>query len=170
MRDFAKCRPLNYLLYPDLWADWIPGSSGISIINVCLLFEWSKLCPLFKSRVVINSFFQVVDEADKAPLHVTCILKTLVESGEMMLSDGRRIVSRPDLFKDDDVIVMHQDFRMIVLANRPGFCLLFFGPITHTVTTANFLWIIVSNTLMLHPWISVLSGVGMRCSCVQNVA
>ena len=28
----------------------------------------------------------VVDEADKAPTHVTCILKTLVESGEMILS------------------------------------------------------------------------------------
>ncbi len=35
----------------------------------------------------------VVDEADKAPTNVTCILKTLVESGEMHLSDGRRIVS-----------------------------------------------------------------------------
>jgi midasin (ATPase involved in ribosome maturation) len=34
----------------------------------------------------------VVDEADKAPTHVTCILKTLVESGEMHLADGRRIV------------------------------------------------------------------------------
>ncbi|RZF47820.1 hypothetical protein LSTR_LSTR016893 [Laodelphax striatellus] len=33
----------------------------------------------------------VVDEADKAPTHVTCILKTLVESGDMILSDGRRI-------------------------------------------------------------------------------
>jgi hypothetical protein len=72
----------------------------------------------------LKILLQVVDEADKAPLHVTCILKTLVESGEMMLSDGRRIVSRPDLFKDDDVIVMHEDFRMIVLANRPGFAFL----------------------------------------------
>ena len=62
-----------------------------------------------------------MDEADKAPLHVTCILKTLVESGEMMLSDGRRIVSKPDFFNDDNVIKMHPDFRMIVLANRPGF-------------------------------------------------
>ena len=35
----------------------------------------------------------VVDEADKAPTNVTCILKTLVESGEMHLADGRRIVS-----------------------------------------------------------------------------
>ncbi|PIK51485.1 putative von Willebrand factor A domain-containing protein 8 [Apostichopus japonicus] len=35
----------------------------------------------------------VVDEADKAPTHVTCILKSLVESGEMTLADGRKIVS-----------------------------------------------------------------------------
>ena len=34
----------------------------------------------------------VVDEADKAPTNVTCILKSLLESGEMILSDGRRIV------------------------------------------------------------------------------
>ncbi|KAI5695056.1 hypothetical protein M8J75_010206 [Diaphorina citri] len=38
----------------------------------------------------------VVDEADKAPTHVVCILKTLVESGEMILSDGRRIVPPSD--------------------------------------------------------------------------
>lgn len=35
----------------------------------------------------------VIDEADKAPTNVTCILKTLVESGEMILADGRRILS-----------------------------------------------------------------------------
>jgi hypothetical protein len=35
----------------------------------------------------------VVDEADKAPLEVVIILKGLVEDGEMLLSDGRRIVS-----------------------------------------------------------------------------
>lgn len=35
----------------------------------------------------------VVDEADKAPTNVTCILKTLVENGEMILADGRRIVA-----------------------------------------------------------------------------
>lgn len=35
----------------------------------------------------------VIDEADKAPTNVTSILKTLVESGEMILADGRRIVS-----------------------------------------------------------------------------
>ena len=34
----------------------------------------------------------VVDEADKAPTHVTCILKNIVEGSEMTLADGRRII------------------------------------------------------------------------------
>ena len=67
----------------------------------------------------------VVDEADKAPTHVTCILKNLVESGEMILSDGRRIVPSTSPFlasaTNDKYIAMHPDFRMFVLANRPGF-------------------------------------------------
>ncbi|XP_054285808.1 von Willebrand factor A domain-containing protein 8 [Macrosteles quadrilineatus] len=75
----------------------------------------------------------VVDEADKAPTHVTCILKTLVESGEMILSDGRRIVPADDpraVNQSPGIIPLHPDFRMIVLANRPGFPFLgndFFG-------------------------------------------
>lgn len=44
-------------------------------------------------KAVKSGSVLVVDEADKAPTHVTCILKTLVESGEMHLADGRRIVS-----------------------------------------------------------------------------
>lgn len=39
-----------------------------------------------------NGLILVVDEADKAPTNVTCILKTLVEAGEMHLADGRKIV------------------------------------------------------------------------------
>ena len=39
-----------------------------------------------------NGLVLVVDEADKAPTHVTCILKNLLEMGEMTLSDGRKIV------------------------------------------------------------------------------
>ena len=68
--------------------------------------------------------------------------QTLVESGEMILSDGRRIV--PILQNDiqsPNIIPMHPDFRIIVLANRPGFPFLgndFFGAIgdlfsTHSV-------------------------------------
>lgn len=69
----------------------------------------------------------VVDEADKAPLEVTVILKGLVEDGEMLLADGRRLlkVSDKDLhnqnLEEQGIIPVHPDFRMIVLANRPGF-------------------------------------------------
>nr|XP_045609178.1 von Willebrand factor A domain-containing protein 8-like isoform X1 [Procambarus clarkii]XP_045609179.1 von Willebrand factor A domain-containing protein 8-like isoform X1 [Procambarus clarkii] len=75
----------------------------------------------------------VVDEADKAQTHVTCVLKTLVESGEMLLSDGRRIVPKTHSLASSEspnVIISHPNFRMIVLANRPGFPFLgndFFG-------------------------------------------
>uniref|UniRef100_A0A2K6EZ92 von Willebrand factor A domain containing 8 n=1 Tax=Propithecus coquereli TaxID=379532 RepID=A0A2K6EZ92_PROCO len=73
----------------------------------------------------------VVDEADKAPTNVTCILKTLVENGEMILADGRRIVANSaNVNGRENVVVIHPDFRMIVLANRPGFPFLgndFFG-------------------------------------------
>ncbi|GBP05227.1 von Willebrand factor A domain-containing protein 8 [Eumeta japonica] len=79
--------------------------------------------PLVKA--VKNGHVLVVDEADKAPTHVTCILKTLVENGEMILSDGRRIVPRDMLDSSagdsSSFILVHGDFRMIVLANRPGF-------------------------------------------------
>ncbi|XP_013780958.2 von Willebrand factor A domain-containing protein 8-like isoform X1 [Limulus polyphemus] len=83
-------------------------------------------------RAVQQGHILVVDEADKAPTHVTCILKALVESGEMLLSDGRRIVHPGDTenLNDSAVIQMHPEFRMIVLANRPGFPFLgndFFG-------------------------------------------
>lgn len=40
----------------------------------------------------------VVDEADKAPTHVTCILKTLVESGEMILSGEFILTKKLQLF------------------------------------------------------------------------
>lgn len=85
-----------------------------------VIYEDSPLVKAVKYGHVL-----VVDEADKAPTHVTCILKTLVENGEMILSDGRRIVPKDMLESSGgDVfsfIPVHEDFRMIVLANRPGF-------------------------------------------------
>ena len=72
----------------------------------------------------------VVDEADKAPTNVTCILKSLVESQEMILSDGRRIVPTDSRETGANIIHLHPEFRMMVLANRPGFPFLgndFFG-------------------------------------------
>ncbi|KAL6064918.1 von Willebrand factor A domain-containing protein 8 [Balamuthia mandrillaris] len=70
----------------------------------------------------------VVDEADKAPPEVVCVFQSLVD-GEMTLADGRHIVPsymvdhRPDKkegAEGKNVIVMHPNFRMIVLANKPG--------------------------------------------------
>lgn len=46
-----------------------------------------------KVKAVKLGHVLVVDEADKAPTNVTCILKTLVENGEMILADGRRILA-----------------------------------------------------------------------------
>ena len=45
-------------------------------------------------RAVINGRALVVDEADKAPLEVVAVLKSLVEDGELLLADGRRITRR----------------------------------------------------------------------------
>lgn len=85
----------------------------------------------------------VVDEADKAPLEVVCVLKALAEDGDLTLGDGRRLVcsrfarSGPgvgcggptsDTSSDggqaratEDEVVVSPAFRMLVLANPPGF-------------------------------------------------
>ncbi|KAI8912686.1 AAA domain-containing protein [Gorgonomyces haynaldii] len=78
-----------------------------------LMYEDS---PLVKA--VREGYILVVDEADKAPTHVTSVLKSLIEDGEMVLSDGRRIVTK---LNGPNQILIHPKFRMVVLANRPGF-------------------------------------------------
>lgn len=60
----------------------------------------------------------IVDEADKAPEHVVAIFRSLAGQREMTLSDGRRIRSMKE--REGDIIV-HPDFRLILLANRPGY-------------------------------------------------
>lgn len=91
-------------------------TSQQTVIDGVLQIEDSPLVKAVKAGYVL-----VVDEADKAPAHVTCILKNLVETGNMRLSDGREIVSNVSTPKDDSLIMLHPHFRMIVLANRPGF-------------------------------------------------
>lgn len=84
-----------------------------------VVYEDSPLVKAVRSGHVL-----VVDEADKAPTHVTCILKTFVENGEMNLCDGRKILPHAageSGTESANEIRMHPDFRMIVLANRPGF-------------------------------------------------
>eukprot|EP00040_Diaphanoeca_grandis_P037065 m.239589 g.239589 ORF g.239589 m.239589 type:complete len:1870 (-) comp33748_c0_seq3:356-5965(-) len=85
-------------------------------------------------RAIQKGYVLVVDEADKAPTHVTCVLKSLVEASDMTLYDGRRIVPTDYVGQEDEstLIRMHPKFRMIVLANRPGFPFLgndFYGSI-----------------------------------------
>lgn len=60
----------------------------------------------------------IIDEADKAPEHVVAIFRSLAGQGEMTLSDGRRV--RLTKEREGDIIV-HADFRLILLANRPGY-------------------------------------------------
>jgi len=71
----------------------------------------------------------MIDEVDKAPLEVTSVLKMLVEDQEMLLADGRRLVSleRYNFMKAsnragrENWVPIHPRFNMIVLANKPGF-------------------------------------------------
>ncbi|KAG0296119.1 von Willebrand factor A domain-containing protein 8 [Linnemannia gamsii] len=87
-----------------------------SIVDGVLQYDDS---PLVKS--VRDGYILVIDEADKAPTYVTSVIRNLLEDGQMVLSDGRRIVSKPTEGSDEEEIVIHSDFRMMVLANRPGF-------------------------------------------------
>jgi hypothetical protein len=93
-------------------------------------------------RAALHGRVLMIDEADKAPLEVVTILKGLVEDGQLLLGDGRRIVSAAhlraataassfssasnhshtnDLGGGGQIIPMHPDFKMIVLANKAGY-------------------------------------------------
>jgi MoxR-like ATPase len=89
--------------------------------------------PLVKA--VQQGHCLVVDEIDKAPVEVVQVLKGLIEDREMRLGDGRQIYD-PALERSagrrnhaggaaatttTQRIAIHPDFRIIVLANPPGF-------------------------------------------------
>jgi len=69
-------------------------------------------------RAVVHGRILVVDEADKAPEHVVAIFRSLAGQGELTLSDGRRITRVVDREGD---LPIHPRFRLILLANRPGY-------------------------------------------------
>jgi len=108
-------------------------------------------------KAVKHGRVAVIDEVDKAPVEVVCVLKSLLEDGQMRLSDGRRILcpikfNRAQQAVDHaDIIWIHPDFKLIALANRPGFPFLgndFFGsrPFTQFFYLSLFL---CSRSLML---------------------
>ena len=106
-----------------------------SVVEGQLLFEDSPLV-----RAAREGYVLMIDEADKAPTHVTALLKGLAEDREMMLGDGRRIrdfqqgeVGKGEVKEGEgkgqgqgkgvttNDVRLHPNFRMIILANRPGY-------------------------------------------------
>ena len=62
----------------------------------------------------------VLDEADKAPTEVVALLKGLIEDGMLTLPDGRKLCH--DQTSDtEDIISIHEDFRIWTLTNPAGF-------------------------------------------------
>ncbi|KAJ3102237.1 hypothetical protein HDU97_000673 [Phlyctochytrium planicorne] len=109
-------RPREYI---QLHRDTTVASLTISasVENGVIVYSDSPLIRAVKKGRVI-----VIDEADKAPITITATLKSLAESGEMSLADGRKIRPHRNGVQSDPLTVeMHPDFRMIILANRPGF-------------------------------------------------
>ncbi|KAJ3333377.1 hypothetical protein HDU76_008821, partial [Blyttiomyces sp. JEL0837] len=109
-------RPREYIqLHRDTTVSALTVSPSVE--NGVIIYNDSPLV-----RAVTRGRVLVVDEADKAPIYITSTLKSLAETGEMTLTDGRRIrkVVPGDVI-EPDVIPIHPDFRMIVLANRPGY-------------------------------------------------
>ncbi|TFY67028.1 hypothetical protein EVJ58_g1884 [Rhodofomes roseus] len=69
-------------------------------------------------RAITHGRVMVVDEADKAAEHVVAIFRGLAGHGQLTLADGRRV--RAEKEREGDLVV-HPDFRLILLANRPGY-------------------------------------------------
>lgn len=95
---------------------------------------------------------------------MVALLKALAEEGDLLLADGRRIVRRERLSKagpQDKVIVLHEDFMMIVLANRPGYP--FLGNNLFSVCGGVFSTFIVDNP-DLHSEARLLSAFGKGVS------
>ncbi|KAJ1354637.1 hypothetical protein KIN20_011630 [Parelaphostrongylus tenuis] len=107
-------RPRQYMqLHRDTTVESITMQTTVE--NGVLRYEDSALVRAARAGHVL-----VIDEADKAPLHVIAVLKSLLDSGTLLLGDGRRI--QPDsLPACDRSIPLHPEFRIIMLANRPGF-------------------------------------------------
>ncbi|KAJ3774347.1 AAA domain-containing protein [Lentinula raphanica] len=89
-----------------------------SLTNGVLTYSDSPLL-----RAIRFGRVMIVDEADKAPEHVVAVFRSLAGRGELTLSDGRRVrrKGREDRKGDDLDIIVHENFRLVLLANRPGY-------------------------------------------------
>ncbi|KAF7762262.1 hypothetical protein Agabi119p4_8855 [Agaricus bisporus var. burnettii] len=106
------CRPREYIqLHRDTTVNQLMFTTTLEggVIN------YTDSPPL---RAVKYGRFIIIDEADKAPEHVVAVFRSLAGQGELTLSDGRRVRSVRD--RENDIVV-HPNFRLILLANRPGY-------------------------------------------------
>ncbi|KAJ7443890.1 AAA domain-containing protein [Mycena galericulata] len=69
-------------------------------------------------RAIMFGRVIIIDEADKAPEHVVAIFRSLAGQSELSLSDGRRVRATRERPSD---IAVHPNFRLVLLANRPGY-------------------------------------------------
>ena len=69
-------------------------------------------------RAIIYGRLIIIDEADKAAAHVVAVLRSLAGHGQLTLADGRRV--RRFREREGDIVV-HPGFRLVLLANRPGY-------------------------------------------------
>ncbi|KAK7198606.1 AAA domain protein [Novymonas esmeraldas] len=115
--------------YIQLHRDTTVGSLTINPTVEAGKVVWED-SPLVKA--VQRGHCLVVDEIDKAPVEVVQVLKGLIEDREMRLGDGRQIhdpamelrgsVATPTpTSTSTQRIPIHPDFRIVVLANPPGF-------------------------------------------------
>jgi MoxR-like ATPase len=110
--------------YVQLHRDSTVGSLTLapSLVGGVVVWEDSPLV-----RAALHGRALVLDEVDKAPLEVVSVLKGIIEDGEMLLADGRRLLSAerfdasPSLRRDPRALRIHERFMIIALANRPGF-------------------------------------------------
>jgi von Willebrand factor A domain-containing protein 8 len=86
-----------------------------SLVHGKIVYEDSPLITAARTGRIV-----VIDEVDKAPLEVVCLIKNLIEDGELVLYDGRRLVSGGGARGPNDIAV-HPGFNVVCLANRPGF-------------------------------------------------
>jgi MoxR-like ATPase len=107
-------RPVNYIqLYRD--STVLQILVKVDVVDGRLIYSDSPLVD-----AVRNGRVMVIDEADKAPVYVTSVLKAIAE-GEITLPDGRKLLpkSKQHAKREQDV-VFHDDFRLVLLANRAG--------------------------------------------------
>lgn len=112
-------RPRQYMqLHRDTTVQTLTMQTVVE--NGIIRHEDSALVKAARSGQIL-----VIDEADKAPLHVIAILKSLLDTGNLVLGDGRSLRPAASFTKADKLnnrlVPIHPNFRIIMLANRPGF-------------------------------------------------